>query len=424
MGRLPIASDDQPQPATVRPSSAPDDPPPSAERLLRGLEANAAIITAGLEGSGRSDAIHRMVGAVRERLGWEALAVLLVEDGELRVSAQYGFPADVADRSYALDAGILGRVAVTGEPYLAADTDHDPWYVDAVPGTRSELCVPLLHDGQVRGVINAESSVPGAFDVHDLALLGRLADQMSLVLHHTELLAGEREAAVRASELERLRTRLLTLTSHELRTPLTVVIGFAEVLAEHAEQLPPDRVAEYAGSIIRHASALARLVDHMLVAAQAEAGRLTVDVRPVDLEHLVGEAVQGHGRDIDVLPGVSGRRVLADPFRLRQVLQALFDNAVAYAGDRGRIQIDARTVGGEVQVLLRDEGPGIPPEEQRLVFEPFHQVGEDRGVAGRRGMGLGLAVARDLVELMDGRLELASAEGYGATFLLSLRQAR
>ncbi|MDX1659068.1 MAG: GAF domain-containing protein [Nitriliruptorales bacterium] len=393
------------------------------ERLRRGLEATAAVITAGLEATELETALDRMVREIRDQLGWEAISVLLVEgDHTIRVAAHHGFEQDVAAQTYSTKRGILGHVAVTGQPYLTGDVTADRFYDEVVTSTRSELCVPIVFAGEVRGLINAESPEPHRFEHEDLDILTRIADQMSLVMHNLELLGSREETVQRLHELDRLKTRLLTIASHELRTPLTVVMGFAEVLETHAAALPPEQLQEYAEAIVRQSAELSHLVDQMLLASRIEQGQIAVRPKPIALAEVVDNALGALAGRIEVLEGIAQARVVADAQRLQQVLENLFENAAKYTDEDGRIQIDARPVGPDVVILLRDEGPGIPGEEHERVFEAFHQIGE-HGVAGRRGVGLGLAVARDLMRLMDGELELASAEGYGATFLLRLPAA-
>lgn len=389
-------------------------------RLSRGLEASAVVITAGLEATDTDVALDRMTREVRDGLSWDAVAVVMRRDGALECVSEYGCEG-VRGQRVPEDRGILGHVALTGRAYLAANVFDDPHYIPLVPGTISEMCAPLTISGRVVGLLNVESRT-SRFDEVDLEVLSRLADQLSLVLHNTELLSSEKDTVARLHELDRLKSRLLTIASHELRTPLTVVMGFAEVLAEHVDQLEPQKAKDYAVAIARQAGSLSRLVDQMLVAAQIEQGLLSVTPTPVELLPVVAKALKGREQHIEVLPGTGDVTVLADPFRLAQVLENLFDNAIKYASEAGRIQIDARPVGDEVVILVRDEGPGIPADEQENVFQAFHQVGE-HGVAGRRGVGLGLAVARDLVRLMSGDLALVSAEGYGATFTLRLPAA-
>lgn len=387
-------------------------------RLRQGLEATAQVITVGLEAKDEQSAIDRMVREIRERFGWESLGVVLRRDDDLEVVSYYGWEDQLAGTRLPTSTGIIGHVLMTGRTYLAPDVHKDPFYNEVVSETRSEMCAPLVIAGQVRGLLNAEAATLGAFDELDLDLLRRIADQMALVMHNLELLGTEKDTVARLHELDRLKSRILSIASHELRTPLTVVMGFSEVLAEHADQLPREQLTDYAAMINKQASSLTRLVDQMLLAAQMEQGALNVVAGPVALEEVVSEARQKTSERIEVLPGVVGVRVVADPFRLRQVFENLFDNALKYATE-GRIQVDARVAGKVATVLVRDEGPGIPGSEHARVLEAFEQVGE-HGVAGRRGVGLGLAVARDLLALMGGELMLASASGYGVTVTLRL----
>jgi two-component system sensor histidine kinase KdpD len=387
------------------------------QRLRRGFEASAAVITAGLEAADTDTALARMVREIRARFDWGHMTVMLRQpDGELRCVA--ALEDDAAHGAVVPDRrGIVGHVLATGRAYLASEVDDDPRYVSFYPDTRSEMCAPLTVSGRTIGALNAEVS-DRAFAAEDLEVLARLVEQMSLVIHNTTLLTTERETVSRLHELDRMKSRLLTIAGHELRTPLTVVLGFAETLAANLDTFDAERAREYADAIARQAVSLSATVDQMLVASQMEQGQLAVQPTPCELLEVVAEVLRGRSAAVEVLPGTD-LRVLADPFRLRQVLESLLDNAVTYASDAGRIQVDARRSGRTVTVLVSDEGPGIPPAEREAVFEPFHQVGE-HGVAGRRGLGLGLAVARDLLRLMGGELTLATAEGYGATFRLTL----
>ncbi|MBW3621148.1 MAG: GAF domain-containing sensor histidine kinase [Actinobacteria bacterium] len=403
---------------SVRQRRLADDRAEREERVRRGLEASAAVITAGLEASGATSVLDRMVREIRDRFSWGGMFVALRQaDQRLEVVAAYA--SDGSEGVVIPEGrGIVGHVVMTGRPYLAADVAADPYYTLFHAETTSEMCAPLTVSGRVVGVLDAQSS-DAHFTEEDVEVLARLAEQMSLVIHNTELLSAEKLTVARLHELDQLKSRLLSIASHELRTPLTVVMGFAEVLAEHVGRLPTEKAREYAVAIARQAGSLSHMVDQMLLAAQIEQGGLQVQATSCHLLAVVAKALKGdRGTHVEVLPGTD-TYVVADPFRLQQVLEGLLDNAIKYAKDAGRIQLDARTVGDTVEILIRDEGPGIPRAEREAVFDVFHQVGE-HGVAGRRGIGLGLAVARDLLRLMHGDLALATAEGYGATFLLRL----
>ncbi len=322
-------------------------------------------------------------------------------------------PAWAAGRP-ALDGGLVEEVAATRRPVLTTGGEAGP------DGAGVEMAAPIEIAGEVVGVLAVQGG-DRMLTADDLEVLTRLTEQFSLVLHNVQLLSAEQDTVSRLHELDQLKSRLLTLAGHELRTPLTVVLGFAEVLSAHVDHIPPDRAQQYADAIARQAAALSRTVDQLLLAAQSEDGRIPVAPEPTELLHVLARVLKGRMDAVEVLPGTDVR-VMADPLRLEQALAALLDNALTYAADAGRIQVDARRAGDRVVILVRDEGPGIPAAEREAVFEAFHQVGE-HGIAGRRGLGLGLALARDLMRLMGGELSLATADGYGATFTATLPAA-
>ena len=222
-----------------------------------------------------------------------------------------------------------------------------------------------------------------------------------------------------AKEMDELKSSLLTTISHELRTPLTSIRALSELLVEH--DFDAHEGGQIATTINRESERLTRLVDNVLDAARIEAGRLPTHPRPIALAPLVQEAV-------GVLGGQAGPRfrldlaanlppVLADPDRLRQVLDNLLSNAVKYGPADAEVRVRARREGDHVCVSVADRGPGIAPEHLPRLFDRFHRVG---GEGGPGGTGLGLFISRSLVELMGGHLQVTSRLGRGSTFNFTL----
>ncbi len=393
------------------------------EELRRQLEAIYAVITAGLQDQRFDRVLQRVVREARERLGWGSLGVALrQDDGSLKVAAQYGFGEEVEERRFDPGRGIVGLVVRTGLPYLAPDTDVDPYYDPVVPGTRSEMCAPLRIGRAVRGVVNAESPTPRRFTPRDLDALVRLCDQVGLVLHNVELLEAERETVARLEELDQLKADFIAVTGHELRTPLTAVLGFAEMLNGFYDRLTDEQRRYALDTLVQQARLLAGLVEDVLVATRIERRQLSVELEPVAVWEVVSRVLARVDGRAEVGPGVDDAVVLADPDRLTRALRSLVDNAMAYGGD-APVHIDAeRDEEGKVRIHVRDRGAGIPEQEQAHVFDRFHQIGQ-HGVTGRRGLGLGLSIARDLVRLMDGEVTLESEPGQGSTFTVTLRSA-
>ena len=227
-------------------------------------------------------------------------------------------------------------------------------------------------------------------------------------------LAGEREAG-------RLKAEFLATMSHELRTPLTAIIGYAELLA--LGELVPEQAADLA-AIADGGTRLLSMVDGVLRLADLEAGRVTLAPVATDLAVLVAEAaraaepaarVKGLALRVETPPKLVVR---ADTDALRQALDALVDNAVRFT-ERGDIAISARTAAGGVEVAVADTGVGIAPGDLPVVFAAFRQA---EGGATRRhgGAGMGLAIAKRLVELHGGTLAVASELGAGSTFTVRM----
>lgn len=231
------------------------------------------------------------------------------------------------------------------------------------------------------------------------------------------------EAKEKAEEASRLKSAFLANMSHELRTPLNGILGFAELLK--AEVTEPDQ-QEYAGVIIKSGSHLLNLVNEILDLSKIEAGEITFKYIDAPLAQLANEAVNGH-RATATAKGIDLALELADDLpitmqtdqtRLRQILNNLLSNAVKFT-EQGEIRMKVRPVNHEIAFIVSDTGEGIPPEAHAEVFEKFKQL-ENFITRQHEGTGLGLALVKQLVEHMGGRVTLDSVLGVGSTFTVYL----
>jgi signal transduction histidine kinase len=217
-----------------------------------------------------------------------------------------------------------------------------------------------------------------------------------------------------------MRTDFVAITSHELRTPLTAISGFVRTMRRTDLDLTDSARAEFLEVMDRQTQRLTSIVEDLHFLAEVEAGRLPLRLGSVDLPALAAEVLA------DDFPGQAGRIELSgapslvlvsDADRLRRVISALVDNAVKFSS--APVEVAVLQHGGGAVVEVRDRGPGIAPEETERIFDPFHQVG---GAMKRRqeGVGLGLYVARRLVEAMGGTLGVRSTPGEGSVFSVSL----
>jgi PAS domain S-box-containing protein len=288
------------------------------------------------------------------------------------------------------------------------------WLVDdAHAGSaRRELDARLRHvDGTVREVRESHSLV---FDER-----GRCTGDVVVVRDES-----------RQRELERLRGDFVARVSHELRTPLTPIRGFASILLRRGDHLDDAQRQDALERIVERADHLSALVEDLLLVTRLDRDQLDelVHPRPTELEPVVEAAVgnvrsRDPGRTIAVhrLPGTG--EALADPDRVRQVVEGLLDNACQYTPEGSPIEVEIGQDGDDIQVRVIDHGPGIPPDQREAVFEQFHRL-EDPLTMRTGGVGLGLFIGRRLAEAMHGTLRLAAAQpGRGAVLVLRLPAA-
>jgi signal transduction histidine kinase/DNA-binding response OmpR family regulator len=234
-----------------------------------------------------------------------------------------------------------------------------------------------------------------------------------------------KEDAERASKF---KDRFLSTMSHELRTPLNAVMGFSDLLADKRYGDLNERQRRYVSHINTGGRHLLKLINDILDLSKIEAGRLEISREDLSVENIFGEVVGAlrplAEKKTQTLSSTteSSLRVHADATRFKQVLMNLVGNAIKFTPEGGRIELTAQQADGEVQVKVLDTGPGIPPEEQKRIFEAFYRL--RKSGEGAEGTGLGLAITESLVKLQGGSLGLESEPGSGSCFYFSLPMAK
>jgi len=262
----------------------------------------------------------------------------------------------------------------------------------------------------------------GDLQAHQKALQDAHANLETEVEERTEEL---RQANESLRQIDETRRGFFADISHELRTPLTVIRGEGEIALRGANKPVP----EYKRSIeriVEQAKHLSVLVNDLLFIARQGAGAARLNLQPIDLGDLLkkvcGDAnVIAHGKGVDVafVNGTAHDMVRGDPARLRQLFLVLLDNAVRYSKSKGAVKVEIGSADGEVRVRVSDRGIGIPPEELEGVFERFRRGGSAAAM-NEEGLGLGLPVAKAIVEAHKGRIEMASRPGEGTTVTVAL----
>jgi PAS domain S-box-containing protein len=280
--------------------------------------------------------------------------------------------------------------------------------------------VPLHVGGRVVGVLSfgaTEQESGRQYTATDVAVVEEFARRVSLAIENARLYQ-------QAAELNRLKDEFLATVSHELRTPLSAVLGWSRMLSNG--QLTPEKAVKALQAIERNAQAQAKLVDDIIDVARGLAGNVHLELRPVDLTrvaHQAMEAITPAAVAKSIEMEVRTRHAIVvngDSARLRQVVWNVLSNAVKFTPSGGRVTIDVSRVAGSAELHVTDTGVGIARDFLPHVFEKFRQA-DGSFTRQHGGLGLGLAIARNLIELHGGSIEARSAgEGSGATFVVRL----
>jgi signal transduction histidine kinase len=234
-----------------------------------------------------------------------------------------------------------------------------------------------------------------------------------------------RAANVRLQELDRLKDDFMSSVTHELRTPLTSIRALSEMMLDDPDIDVEDR-QRFLGIIVSETVRLSRLVNQVLDMAKIESGHAEWHNTDIDLCELVRHSADAtlqlfrdHGAEVRLHLPATAPTLRADHDRLLQVMLNLLSNAAKFVpAGRGRVDVTLRCEGDRARVDVKDNGPGIEPAQQPVVFEKFRQGGDER--SRPQGTGLGLPISRQIVEHFGGRLWLESVPGEGATFSFEL----
>jgi signal transduction histidine kinase len=266
----------------------------------------------------------------------------------------------------------------------------------------------------------------GTFPPEVVNLLRTFATQSVLAIQNARLFREIEDKSRQIEAANRHKSEFLANMSHELRTPLNAIIGFSEVLGERLFGELNDKQAEYTEDILSSGRHLLSLINEILDLSKVEAGRMELELAAFDLplaidnaRTFVRERATRHGITVDVKLDERLGEFVGDERKIKQVLLNLLSNAVKFTPEGGRIGIDARQSNGCVEISVIDTGIGIAPDDQAKVFEEFRQVGADYAHKVE-GTGLGLTLAKKVVELHGGKIWVESEVGKGSKFTFTL----
>jgi PAS domain S-box-containing protein len=314
---------------------------------------------------------------------------------------------------------------ISEEAVIAACVDAEHARMARELCIRSGMFVPLTARGHVLGVMSFVHAESGrTFTRRDLDFAEELGRRCGNAVENARLYASEQEARRTADVANRAKDEFLAVVSHELRTPLNAIMGWAKMLS--AREFDAHRRQSAIETIERNANAMGQLIEDLLDMSRVVSGKLRLEVQHVELARVVAGAIESiqpaaAAKAVAIVPilDTTVAPIMGDPTRLQQVIWNLLSNAVKFTPRGGRVDVLLRRSDSSLEVVVRDTGKGILPSFLPYVFDPFRQ--EDASPSRTRGgLGLGLAITRQLVELHGGRIGVESeGEGKGATFFVT-----
>ncbi len=328
------------------------------------------------------------------------------------------------------ERSLVARAARDREPVLVNSVTTDPTWLpnELLPETQSELAIPMVVGNELVGVFDVQSEVAGRFTEEDVRTFSTLANAIAVAVQNANLYAEQTAAVARLKELDQLKSSFLANMSHELRTPLNSIIGFTEVLLEGIDGDLTESMDNDLKVIHKNGQHLLNLINDVLDMAKIEAGRMTLTIEEFNLQEVLEEVTDitrplADNKSLELRLDIDPKEDLtleADRIRMRQVMINVVNNSIKFT-ESGYVAISARRADELIQVVVRDTGIGIPPEQIDKIFQEFTQV-DTSTTRKAGGTGLGLPISRHLVELHGGHLwaESSGIAGEGSFFYIEL----
>ena len=319
-----------------------------------------------------------------------------------------------------------GQVIITND-YMAATRGHPTVIVGPDNGLRpqSSIAVPMAVMGRIIGTIEVQSYEANAYHHEHQTAMGMAANLTAVAIENVRLLSRESRAREAAEESNRLKDEFLATVSHELRTPLTAILGWSRLL--DSEELDDSVSRQAIETIWRNAKAQSQIIDDILDVSRIITGNLHLELHPIELAPIVENAINvvrptADAKGIRIETKIDNAPIVVsgDANRLQQVIWNLLSNAVKFTSSAGQVSLGISQNESEAEIKVTDTGLGISREFLPFVFDRFRQA-DSSTTRQHGGLGLGLAIARHLVEIHGGSISADSAgKEQGSTFTIRL----
>jgi signal transduction histidine kinase len=399
-----------------------------AEQLARLIEVSLTLnSTLNLD-----ELLQFIIRNAAEILNCESVSILLYDEKKAQLiftAATMPNPNLLAATPVPLDKSLAGKIFLENKVISLSDVQADARQFLMISKyikleVRNLLGVPMRIKDKPTGVLEAVNKRSGKFDESDADILAVIASQAAVAIHNARLVKTLQDTYEEMREADQLKTNFLALASHELRTPLGVIIGYATFLQQESQ----GELSEHAKQVLNAAMQMRALVDamtnlDMLRSSEMIMHRLVVPVQQVLLAAYNEVKNLLEAKKLQVTFDLRETPVLVkcDPDKLKSAYVNILDNAVRFTPEQGRICIGTvPQTGGAVLSWVQDSGIGIPQDELKKIFTEFYQI-EPHNTRKHGGMGIGLSIAKGLVEAHGGKIWAESpGTGKGATFKVLL----
>ena len=379
----------------------------------------------------RTTRLHALTAGLSEAASVDAVTKAIVEQAPIVVGANEGELKLLGDDSAHFESGLCAADALESrKPVFAgslAESTEKHWRSAALAadkGFASTAALPLLVKGEPIGVLEFHFSAPVNFDDEYRALLISVAQHCTQALDRARLYEQTDKARSDAEAANKLKDEFVSTVSHELRTPLNAILGWASML--RMDSIDPAVVPQAVDAIYRNAARQAKLVDDLLDFGRMAGGRTALELERIDAHAFLRGIVESvvplaASNQIDIkVSSIPEATLVGDVRRLEQVFLNLLGNSLKFTPAGGHISVSARVIGRKLEVRVADDGIGIDPDFLPYVFDRFRQ-GDGTRTRNHSGLGLGLSIAKQLVDAHNGSIRAESAgPGQGTAFIVTL----
>lgn len=372
-----------------------------------------------------------LIRSAADLLDSEAASILLFDEKTQRLyfAASTGAdPAELRKIPVPLEGSIAGTIYRDDSPLIINEVASDPRHYRQVGEkirfeARTMIGVPMRMRERRIGVLEALNKRGGPFTENDLQTLSIIASQAAVAIHNANLVSALQKAYDELGKVEKLKSDFIAIASHELRTPLGVILGYAALLKEDADQA----TSEHAAAVLNSALRMRALIEDMTNMNMMRVGSAELAVSRQALQPILEAAYEEmrpliEAKGQQVARHISPEQLLAtvDAPKMTMALTNLLNNAMRFTPGGGRIEVGLERHGAEAWMRVRDNGVGLPADQLEQIFDQFYQV-EHHMTRRHEGMGLGLSIVRAVVRAHSGRVWAESAgRDQGATFTIAL----